>query len=337
MNAIAETPRYAGVDDGHFGIKIVDENGGQFYLPSRVAEGAQVISLSGDEDNVWDTQEGQTYTVSDSLAGIDTRFSDYGLSDINRVLVHHALYKAGYGGQSVRIVTGLPVNDYYVGHEQNADFIRRKVDNLAKLTATNRNQTVAMAKITGHAVVSEAIAAFFDLLFNMDGTVNEAFHQVVQAGPIGILDVGGKTTDSAVIINGGKGIDASRSGTSKIGALSLNQGLENRIKSLMGVAQLTPTQIESAARTGMVRMFGKETDVSEIVNEEKRILADQIVAEAKRKMRDGADLECVYFVGGGSLLLREQLADLYPHAVFVDDPQFANARGMLKIAKYVKG
>lgn len=43
------------------------------------------------------------------------------------------------------------------------------------------------------------------------------------------------------------------------------------------------------------------------------------------------------FAGGGAVLMREQLARRYPHCRFPDHPQFANARGMLKIAKYVFG
>jgi plasmid segregation protein ParM len=58
------------------------------------------------------------------------------------------------------------------------------------------------------------------------------------------------------------------------------------------------------------------------------------VQELKRRVRDGADLEAVYFVGGGSQLLEVQMKDLYPHAVFVPDPQNANARGNWKAAKF---
>ena len=331
-------PRPAGIDDGHFGIKLVNDDFEQIYVPSRVATGTQVISLTNNaDDNFYELDGGDTYTVSDTLPGIDTRFSDYALSDINRVLVHHALIKGGYAGQQVNIVTGLPVEDYYFGNQQNEDFISRKEANLLKSGIKNRNSAIECAQIAAHSVVSEGIAAFFDLLLNKDGTVNRELQDIIKTGAVGMLDIGGKTTDTAVIINGGKGVDAARSGTSRIGALSLNTALENRIKHDLKIDSITPMQVERAAVTGMLRAFGTEHDVSALVNEEKAVLAKQIIAEAKRKMRDAADLECVYFVGGGSLLMKDQLQGLYPHARFVEDPQFANARGMLKIAKFIKG
>lgn len=329
--------RFAGADDGHFGIKVFTDDGQRIYVPSRVSNGAQIISIGdGADDNMYDAGDGHTYTVSEDLPPIDTRFGDYGLSDINRVLVNHALIKAGLGGQDIRLVTGLPVADYYVGNAQNSDFIERKVKSLMDHRVANRNPAVKCANIVGHSVVSEAIAAFFDLLINEDGTFNSTIKDMVADGPIGMADIGGKTTDSAVIINGGKGIDGSRSGTARLGALSLNDAVEARIKHKFALDTLTPARVERAVMSGKLRIFNEEHDVSDLVNAEKHALASQIIAEIKRKFRDAADLECVFFVGGGALLLRDQLADIYPHAKVVDDPQFANARGMLKIAKYLK-
>ena len=46
----------------------------------------------------------------------------------------------------------------------------------------------------------------------------------------------------------------------------------------------------------------------------------------------------IAFIGGGSLLFRTELKNLYSiydNVVLVDEPQFANARGMLKFNKYV--
>jgi hypothetical protein len=39
----------------------------------------------------------------------------------------------------------------------------------------------------------------------------------------------------------------------------------------------------------------------------------------------------VLFTGGGCLLLRDALFQLFPHAVMLDDPVTANARGLSKI------
>lgn len=339
MSGISGQPcRFAGVDDGRFGIKVVTDAGEKFYVPSRVAIGAQVISIGdGSDDNMYDTQEGNTYTVAEGLPPIDTRFGDYDFSDINRVLVNHALIRSGMGGQPVKIVTGMPVAAYFIGNGPNADLIERKKSNLTSRGVTNRNPSVKCPAITDASVTSEAIAAFFDLLLGMDGSINERIQRMVESGPIAIADIGGETTDCAVIINGGKGVDAGRSGTARIGTLSLNAALEAKLKHHFKLDSLTAAKVEQAAMTGKLNLYREDKDVADIVNQEKRNLAAQIIAEIKRKLRDAADLEGVFFVGGGALLLRDQLIDLYPHAEMVEDPQFANARGMLKIAKFIKG
>jgi plasmid segregation protein ParM len=332
-------PIPVGCDDGHYGIKVVtagDEPNTlkQTYLPSRVAEGA-MIAMGDEDDTTYDCGD-KTYTVSDSLQQVETRFDNYGLSDINRVLVHHALNRAGLGGKAVRLVTGLPVKDYFLGAVPNTDFIERKVKSLCEQSVTNRNQSVHLATIVQHAVRAEAIAAFFDQLINVDGSVNEPFADLVTGGKVAYCDIGGKTTDTVVIVNGGKGIDPGRSGTATIGALSLNEAVLGRLKLEFRADQLTPRQVELAIQNGKLRVFGSDRDCSEIINEEKQKLAVRIQAEARRRMGDqAADIESIFFVGGGSALLHDQLKDLYPHAHFVEDPQFANARGMFKIAKYM--
>ena len=50
---------------------------------------------------------------------------------------------------------------------------------------------------------------------------------------------------------------------------------------------------------------------------------------------DAADLDFILFVGGGSAVLQDVISE-YKHARVPKDPQFANARGMLKYMTYVR-
>jgi len=336
--ATKDTVRFAGVDDGHSGIKIVTDDGTKIFVPSRIVSGADVINISMDTtgDNWYETEDGAVFVVSPNLPFVDTRFADYALSPINRVLVHHALAQAGLGGQKVNIMTGLPVGDYYIANQPNRDLIDRKVKSLLNHRVRNKNDSVLLAEIVKHNVASEAIAAFFDLIIDDEGNTREDIAEMIAQGSIGIIDIGGKTTDCAVVVNGGKTIEAARSGTDNIGGLSLNKAVEPRLKDAFSASILSPKQVDEAVRSNTLRVFGKNEDCSAIINAEKEVLARQIIDAATRKMGDGADLERVFFVGGGSLLLRAELNSLFPHAVFVEDPQFANARGMLKAVKYLQ-
>lgn len=336
VSALPSGPvRFVGVDDGHFGIKVWTEGTG-VYIASRIAAGTMAeLAGSGQDDNWYEDEAGRTFTVSSSLPFMDTRLGSYATSAENHVLIHHALMKAGMGGHDVSIVTGLPVNDYFLNGQMNADLIDKKISSLAAFKVRNRNESIRLARVVQHTVHAEAIAAFYDLAMDDDGGETEVMDQV-EDGSIAIVDIGGKTTDVAVVINGGSSIDATRSGSANLGGLSLNAAVEVAIKRDFRFDNLTPTQVDRAVRDGSIRAFGKENDCADIVKHEKGVLAQQIITELRRRVRDGADLEAVYFVGGGAQLLQEELHHLYPHAVFVPDPQFSNARGMWKAAKYLQ-
>lgn len=333
--AVAVQPDvFVGIDDGRFGIKIVTADGA-WVVPSRVSSGANAMSLNGGaDDTMYEIPDSdQRYTVSDQVASIDMRFPDYQVSDVNRVLVHHALIKAGLAGRNVRIVTGLPISDFFIANKENEQLIRKKTASLRDKAVVNMNPDVVCAKVVQAAVVSEAIAAFWDLRFDANGKKNPEFEEIIKSGPIAIVDIGGETTDIAVVENRGNQIDSARSGSARVGALSLNDAVEQRLKAQFNVDQVNAVQVCAAVETGQFRLFGKQNDCSTIIQEEKKRLAEQIIQEVQRRIRDGADLERVYFVGGGSLLLHAELQALYPHSEFVQDAQFSNARGMLKIAQ----
>lgn len=331
--------RYAGVDDGHSGIKVWTDDGQRIFVPSRITSAGDMIAIGGvdsTENNWYATEAGAEFVVGANVPWIDTRFADYATSDINRVLVHHALMLAGLGGENVSIMTGLPVGDYYIANQPNQDLISRKARSLLEHKVSNKSATVALANIINHQVASEAIAAFFDLVIDESGDEREDIAEMVEQGSIGIIDIGGKTTDCAVVVSGGRSIDARRSGTDNYGGLSLHKAVEPRLKEAFGAKMLSPMQVDNAVRTNVLRVFGENKDCSEVVRAEKEVLAREIREAAMRKMGDGADLEKVFFVGGGSILLKEQLEGLFPHAVVAEDPQFANARGMLKAVKYLQ-
>ena len=327
---------FLGVDDGHYAIKIVSDTGETFTVPSRGALGKHVITLKGDDEGVfYDTEEGKTYTVSEHLPKFeDTRFLEYPKSELNRVLVHDALRRAGYGGRNVRITTGLPVSYYYLPNgEKNQLLIDAKITNLRRSVACG---DLPLAHIIENTVTTEAVASFVDQLMDIDGTPSDDYEELTQVS-VGVIDVGGKTTDCAVLLPGMM-VDSSRSGSNDVGVLMLVEAIGAKLRAQLGLdTPLWAPSIERAMRTGMIRLYGKEQSVEGIVNEEKERLADQIMSAVRTKVGSGVDLDHVLFVGGGAIVLKEQLLKHYPHARVPEQPEFANARGMLKFAKHVVG
>jgi plasmid segregation protein ParM len=328
---------YVGVDDGHYALKVVTESGQMFSIPSRAKSGKHLIAWQGAseglEGGIYSTEEGMTFTVHGHLECDDTRFRDYPLSALNRVLVHHALRKAGFAGKPVSIATGLPVSYYYIGGAQNSVLIEGKVANLKRPVKCDSGPC---AHIIENVVTTEAIAAYFDQIIAMDGSATAVYAQIAHVS-VGIIDLGGKTTDSAVILPGGAHVDTARSGSSDVGVLKLHDQIEAALRIKFGFDQVPPPLIEAAIASGRIKVYGREESVTDIVHAAKEALAEAIMANVRAKIGSGKDLDWVLFVGGGSIVMREQLERHFPHGRFPEYPEFANARGMLKIAKYVFG
>lgn len=333
---------YVGQDDGHYAIKLVFMDGGKermVSIPSRGKAGKHLIAWNNGSDTdaggIYATEEGNYFTVNEHLSDCDdTRFRDYPVSELNRVLNHHALLAAGLEDREVVICTGLPVSYYYSAGAKNDVLIDGKAANLKKLVTSSNGRPCA--RIVRNSVATEAIAAYIDQLMTMDGDESAIHTQMVES-MVGVVDVGGKTTDCAVILPGGSQVDTSRSGSSDVGVLKLNDQIGAALRTEFGFDNVPPRLIEQAISTGKVKIFGKEESVANIVLKGKEALADQIMATVRAKIGSGRELDEVLFVGGGTIVLRDQLSKHYPHCRFPEHPEFANARGMFKIAKYVFG
>lgn len=107
-----------GIDDGYAAIKLAwNDQSGQlmtFSIPSRARQGSLGVgSLTSDQTVGGYRTEGICFTVAPGIEGEETRFPDYNMSPLARVLSHHALVCAGFAGRSVRIASGLPLDRYF--------------------------------------------------------------------------------------------------------------------------------------------------------------------------------------------------------------------------------
>ena len=120
------------IDDGYAQTKLVGqcpETGElkKVILRSAAKEGDVGLgSFTGGGKDQYRTEEGRTFTVSSAIESENTQFDSFHTSELNRVLVNHALLKAGYSGQQINLMTGLPVSDYFLGNERDDEQIDAK-------------------------------------------------------------------------------------------------------------------------------------------------------------------------------------------------------------------
>ena len=312
----------AGVDDGFADTKVVTQD-----RKVRVASCARaglhgLSSVSIVEESIGASYQtaGRNFTIGDFIDGEETRFDDYPTSDLNRVVVHHALRLAGLSGQKIKIASGLPLDVYFKDSKRNDTAIRAKQEALMKrVTVPEGGET---AEIIEHVVLPEGVASWFDYAFDDDG------NEIEMDSPCGVIDIGGKTTDCVTILPGHQ-IDHMRSGTGNIGVLDIYEQLGAHLRGQFGEGVISRRVFDRAVRTGTVKRFGREHSVQAAVNTALDEVAERVLREAKRHFGSGADLDVVLFVGGGAALLTK-LTSYFPNARVQPEPEFANARGMFK-------
>jgi plasmid segregation protein ParM len=321
------------VDDGYAQMKCYgDTPEGQgtkaFVMRSAIAVGRRGLgSINGDETvDAWET-DGRAFTVSDAIQTENTQLDSFHFSDMNRVLINHALYAAGYGGRKVSLVAGLPVANFFAHGMRNDEAIDKKKQNLlkaVKLTSSNAD----VAEIVDVRIGCQAVAAYVDWL--LDDNLNE---RRSADSRVAIVDIGGRTTDIAVVI-GGRQIDHDKSGTANTGVLDVYSAVERGIQKQFDIPdRLSLNQLDQVVRTEKVKLFGRDENVTKVVRDAVSEQEEKIRMECERKIGSGATLDAIVFVGGGSALFKT-INTKFRNAVMIENPEIANARGMWKFFRW---
>lgn len=321
---------YVVVDDGFRQIKSLTSDGyaGSF---ASVARAGFTLSVMGQEDagiGGYETS-GRQFTVDPDLDGEDTRFDDYAISDINRVLVNHALLMAGLSGKRIVLGTGLPFQVYFNEDSTvNQKLIDGKIANLN--VEVKPLSGVESPTIIDQMVYPQGLAACIDHVTDEKGNYRSDFDR---SAPIAVVDIGGRTTDSVVML-GGEKVDHSVSGTGNVGISNIYDKIAADLRTEFNVARIRLVTIENAVRIGKIRFRGEEHDIAGIIQNAVREVGPQILREVQRRIGDAAEMSEVLLVGGGATLMADVMREHFPHCVVPENPEFANARGMLKFLRF---
>jgi plasmid segregation protein ParM len=331
------------VDDGYAATKCYAAAGPagrpvRLVVPTAVRAGHHGMSgidgSAGPELGLYETG-GHRYTAGDRVVGEETRFDDFHTSEINRVAVHHALHMAGFTGRRVNLITGLPVGDFYLGGKRNVGLIQRKIDNLGVPVDVSGAAPDAAITIGRARVFAQAVSAYLDYALIDDGAGNLMPRQGLDDEvPVCVVDIGGRTTDYAVIMAGERGqhVLQDRSGHENVGVLDVQELVAREIGLRHGFKErLSGRLYDRAIRTGRVKVFQDVEDVSDIVAAAVGEVGSRIERIVNRYVGSGADLSAVLFVGGGAELFRS-VAGRFRNGMVAEDPEFCNVRGMMKYA-----
>lgn len=297
----------------------------QIAIPSRARPGLHNVTAiaGGKQDDVvsaYETQ-GASFTVGDFSDSESARFDEYPFSDMNRVIVHHALRVAGLGGQKVKLATGLPLSKFYNGGLPNEQVIGRK--NASIRIPVRPADDSETADIVHHETFPEGLAAWVDYAVNEDGTLRPG----VDVETACIIDIGGRTTDIAVVLPGRR-IDHARSGSADIGVLDVIQAIGVALEKTYS-APFPLGAIDAALRTKKIKVWGKDVDISDVFDAAVKTVLDRILREINRRLGAAFDVEKMIIVGGGAHVFGKAVTS-HPNVYIPQDPEFANARGFAK-------
>jgi len=328
----SELPRLVvGIDDGYAQTKLwgASPDGGepiQFIMRSSVRPGRfGLVSLSGKGGIGAYSTMGEDFTVSEDVEAESTQFDGFHTSSMNRVLVNHALAAAGYGGCEVDLITGLPLGDYFFDGERDDQKIAAKQANLLQ-SVSNAAGNAPLARLRGVRVGCQAIAAFVDYLLD-----DEMMERDVPVGRVAVVDIGGRTTDVAVVLDGDR-FDDARSGTENIGVLDVYNTLGRGIRTKFSTRDRYPLNVmDQAIRTRRIKLWGKDEDVSELVTSAIIEQETKIAREVDRRIGSASNVDKVLFVGGGASLFNT-IGERFRNGAIAENPEFANSRGLYKYA-----
>jgi len=244
------------------------------------------------------------------------------VSDEWRLLALAALSELTQASADITLVTGIPISFY-----GDKEAVKANIAGAHKVQRAGRNaQTFTLNPV----VIPEPFGTLFDQLW--DDNLN-VLNPSLATGKSGVIDIGSKTTNLLTaqrLKETGHKTDSIETGTWET-MRAVRQWLSDTCPRL----NLRDHELAKAMSSGHVTYYGQRIDITAIVDSTAQELAKTVIAAAS--VLFGADLEHIYITGGGALLTGHFIKQHrnFEHAVIVENPIMANARGFWKYARYL--
>ncbi len=292
-------------------------------IPSMVGDEAGTDAVGNILDSSYTIDDDEYYVSSNLRNPLATKREDYQTSPENRVLVHEALRKAGFGGQQINILCTLPVGQFFMGSGRriDSDLISKKKRNLT--AAVENMNGLPLASIVRCGVAPESIPSWFDMSIDEHG---EWIDDMVVYQTILVVDIGGTTTDLSIIDGQGT---PDRKHSIPLGVFDIAEELATLMVQNKKAKSLPRAHLDAVLRTGTYRNINC---VDMIKTASKRVM-NRILNAMNVHESDSMVFDYILFVGGGAALIGEDLAAEYGNrerSHIPADPDLSVARGLMK-------
>ena len=221
------------------------------------------------------------------------------------------------------IVTGLPVTFY-----ADKAIVRDRL--LGEHKVQREGRRAQSLRVSDCRVIPQPFGALLSATLDDRGRIVD---QVLATSAVGVIDVGGKTTN---LLSVNRLSEISRETASvSVGAWDVVRAVKTWLADHCPDLDLRDHQVVDTIIARQVSYYGERIDIAPVVDGATAPLADQVIAEATQLWNGGAALGAILVSGGGALLLGAHIRQHFRHARAVDDPVFANALGFWRFAQYL--
>jgi plasmid segregation protein ParM len=313
---------YIGIDVGYNAVKIYDGKNKAIF-PSVVGTPDKArFSLRGDSSHIVTIPSDGTWMVG-AGAVEQSRFTqrreDRGWIDSDEWyrLFIGALSSINASGD-VHIVTGLPIAFF-----DDAEKLKNRV--VGRHSYRRDEQPECSVNVIRCRVVPQPFGTLLNYALNNDGDIADPSYA---GGTIGIIDVGGKTTN---ILSATKLAERLRQTTSvNIGGWDIVRAVRRELEKQYPDLEIRDHDIANAVVTGKIKYYGADDSIVKLTDAVIHPFADQIIAEVTQVWNRGANIDKILITGGGAMLIGKYLTKEFKHAIIVEDPIFSNVMGYWK-------
>jgi plasmid segregation protein ParM len=225
----------------------------------------------------------------------------------------------------LRIVTGLPVAFF-----DDRALVRDRL--LGEHRTQREGRGGQVFKVLDCRVIPQPFGALLAACLDDRGRVADTD---LATGRVGIIDVGGKTTNLLAVH---RLSEISRETASvSAGAWDAVRGLRDYLARDYPDLDLRDHELVEAIKAREIRYYGEPIDLGPVLDSILEPLAEQVIAQAGQLWNGAANLDAILVSGGGALLLAPYIKRHFRHARAVADPVFANAVGFWRFAQRLAG
>ncbi|OEH84624.1 hypothetical protein BHU72_09005 [Desulfuribacillus stibiiarsenatis] len=333
------------IDIGFGFVKAMNQEGTIIRFPSVVAldrsEKMRNILKTQAEDfsvTIWPTGElehSKSYLVGDAAMvggnGLRT-WEEKAVANTNmEILIATAAAVLG-NDEDIELAVGLPLT-YYRTQKEEVTALLKKMD----MSVLIEGQARKRVKIASVYVFPQGAGAYYAACLNIDGAVKNP--ELVNS-PVGLIDIGYRTTDILVMAKGKKGLMPREelSGGIDMGMKFAYQIIQNEAEEVVkkSIDLLT---VEKAILWENSRLLhrGIEYSLKDVENEAYAELADQLAAKIKIRWGDEIDhLSAIIIAGGGGEILAPYLKHSFSTMIKMENAAFANVEGFLAAQSLAK-